>query len=110
MISFQLFTLEGDHTRVVKKVVSTKVGGLLAFTKKKSTCVGCKSVLSHDGAVCSHCQSRESHIYQKEVSDYDVTIMCLCAHRLNLDCKTLDLRRKVLSIVDSMSAMPGLLT
>ena len=56
---------------MVKKVVSSKSGGLMAFAKKKNTCVGCKSVMSQDGAVCKHCAPRESHIYQKEVCYFD---------------------------------------
>ena len=45
----------------------SKVGGLMAFAKKRLTCIGCKAVISQ-GAVCKHCQERESKIYQKEVS------------------------------------------
>ena len=39
--------LGGDHTRT-KTVVMSKVGGLAAFTKKKSTCIGCKAVLDNN--------------------------------------------------------------
>nr|XP_018670402.1 DNA polymerase delta catalytic subunit isoform X1 [Ciona intestinalis] len=63
----QSVLLKGDHTRV-KKVVSSKVGGLMAFAKKRVTCIGCKAVLPKDGAVCVHCESRESQIYQKEIA------------------------------------------
>ena len=35
----------GDHTRTKTKVVS-KIGGLAAFTKKKETCLGCKTPLN----------------------------------------------------------------
>ncbi|XP_014787230.1 DNA polymerase delta catalytic subunit [Octopus bimaculoides] len=59
--------LRGDHTRT-KTLVISKVGGLAAFTKKKSTCIGCKAVLdSGNKAVCKHCKSQESAIYQKEI-------------------------------------------
>ncbi|XP_039267108.2 DNA polymerase delta catalytic subunit-like [Styela clava] len=58
--------LKGDHTRV-RKVVTSKVGGLMAFAKKRETCIGCKSLLKHSGAVCDHCEERESEIYQKEI-------------------------------------------
>ena len=45
---------EGDHTRV-KTMVTSKVGGLTAFTKKKETCIGCKTPLDRDGgALLSH--------------------------------------------------------
>jgi len=73
---------------VVKKVVSSKKGGLMAFAKKKNTCVGCKSVMSQDGAVCSHCLARESQIYQKEVSIY---------HVLKFICNVLYLGKKAVT-------------
>jgi len=62
----QSVLLSGDHTRV-KKVVMSKVGGLMAFAKKRLTCIGCKAVISH-GAICKHCNERESKIYQKEIA------------------------------------------
>lgn len=58
--------LRGDHTRT-KTFVMSKVGGLSAFTKKKSTCIGCKAVLDNNNAVCKHCKVKESEIYQKEI-------------------------------------------
>lgn len=39
---------EGDHTRC-KTVLTSKVGGLMAFAQKRSTCIGCKAVLKTDG-------------------------------------------------------------
>lgn len=62
----QSVLLRGDHTRV-KKVVMSKVGGLMAFAKKRLTCIGCKAVISQ-GAVCKHCEERESKIFQKEIA------------------------------------------
>uniref|UniRef100_A0A0B6ZKM2 DNA polymerase n=2 Tax=Arion vulgaris TaxID=1028688 RepID=A0A0B6ZKM2_9EUPU len=60
--------LKGDHTRT-RTVVLSKVGGLAAFTQKKSTCIGCKIPLNTEGqAVCQHCKPRESELYQKELS------------------------------------------
>ncbi|XP_028669368.1 DNA polymerase delta catalytic subunit [Erpetoichthys calabaricus] len=59
--------LKGDHTRC-KTVLTSKVGGLMAFAKKRSTCIGCKAVLNNDGAVCTYCRNRESELYQKENS------------------------------------------
>ena len=44
-------SLDGDHTRT-RSVVTSKVGGLAGFTTRKSTCVGCKTVLPDDSAVC----------------------------------------------------------
>nr|KAG5686078.1 hypothetical protein BaRGS_030693 [Batillaria attramentaria] len=59
--------LRGDHTRT-KTVMTSKVGGLAAFTKKRSTCIGCKTPLDKEGdAVCRHCRPRESELYQKEI-------------------------------------------
>lgn len=39
---------EGQHT-LTKTIVTSKVGKLAMFTKKRSTCIGCKSVLDNDG-------------------------------------------------------------
>ena len=62
----------GDHTRT-KTVVISKVGGLAAFTKKRETCIGCRTPLSESGvAVCKHCKPRESALYQKEVAQLNV--------------------------------------
>ncbi|XP_065070198.1 DNA polymerase delta catalytic subunit-like [Rhopilema esculentum] len=62
--------MKGEHTRV-KTVITSSIGGLTKFTKKMATCIGCKSVLpkdAQDSAVCKHCASRESEIFQKEMS------------------------------------------
>ncbi|KAM9299230.1 DNA polymerase delta catalytic subunit [Gastrophryne carolinensis] len=59
--------LKGEHTRC-KTVLTSKVGGLMAFAKKRSTCIGCKASLNHDGAVCNYCKTRESELHQKEIS------------------------------------------
>lgn len=61
--------LKGDHT-LTKSVTISKVGGLAMFTKKRETCLGCKSILpddKQDRAVCDHCKSKESELYQKEI-------------------------------------------
>ncbi|XP_027705570.1 DNA polymerase delta catalytic subunit-like [Vombatus ursinus] len=57
----------GEHTRC-KTVLTAKVGGLLAFATRRSSCIGCRAVLSHHGAVCKFCLPRESELYQKEVA------------------------------------------
>ncbi|KAL4658284.1 DNA polymerase delta catalytic subunit [Arapaima gigas] len=59
--------LKGDHTRC-KTVLTSKVGGLMAFAQKRSTCIGCRAVLKTDVAVCDFCKKRESELYQKEIS------------------------------------------
>lgn len=46
--------LEGDHTRC-KTVLTSKVGGLMAFAQKRSTCIGCKAVLKTDGVIFASC-------------------------------------------------------
>jgi len=61
--------LRGEHT-MTKTVVTSKVGALAAFTKKKMTCLGCKVPLTDETqAVCPHCKSRESAIYQKHIAE-----------------------------------------
>lgn len=42
------FFAEGQHT-LTKTIVTSKVGKLAMFTKKRSTCIGCKAVLDDDG-------------------------------------------------------------
>ncbi|KAF6734513.1 DNA polymerase delta catalytic subunit [Oryzias melastigma] len=58
--------LKGDHTRC-KTVLTSKIGGLMAFAQKRSTCIGCKAVLRTDAAVCDFCKKKESELYQKEI-------------------------------------------
>ena len=60
--------LRGEHT-LTKTVMTSKVGALAAFTKKRATCIGCKVPLNADGeAVCKHCRPNLSAIYQKQIS------------------------------------------
>jgi len=59
--------LKGDHTRI-KKQVTSKVGALSMFTKKRNQCLGCKTPLTDDTlAVCSSCQGREGELYLDNV-------------------------------------------
>ncbi|KAL0993510.1 hypothetical protein UPYG_G00108950 [Umbra pygmaea] len=58
--------LKGDHTRC-KTVLTSRVGGLMAFATKKSTCIGCRAVLKNEAAVCDFCKKKESELYQKEI-------------------------------------------
>ena len=42
------------------------------FTKKKESCLGCKTVLTSSeekNAVCKHCKPKESELYQKYVCE-----------------------------------------
>uniref|UniRef100_A0A183AG94 DNA polymerase n=1 Tax=Echinostoma caproni TaxID=27848 RepID=A0A183AG94_9TREM len=62
--------LNGEHTRV-KAVVHSKVGQLSAFTQKRATCVGCRTLLPADhteSALCKYCEPKASEIYQKEIA------------------------------------------
>ncbi|KAI1884714.1 hypothetical protein AGOR_G00229260 [Albula goreensis] len=59
--------LKGEHTRC-KTVLTSRASGLMAFTQKKSTCIGCRTVLKSEMAVCDFCKKHESELYQKEMS------------------------------------------
>ncbi|XP_074872197.1 DNA polymerase delta catalytic subunit isoform X1 [Carettochelys insculpta] len=59
--------LRGEHTRC-KTVLTSRVGGLMAFATKRSTCLGCRASLPHHGAVCKFCVGQQSELYQKEVA------------------------------------------
>ncbi|KAG5861433.1 hypothetical protein JTB14_000469 [Gonioctena quinquepunctata] len=64
--------LRGEHTRS-RTMVTSKVGALAAFTKKKEVCVGCKAVLPkglENEAVCGYCKPKEAALYQQELSHH----------------------------------------
>lgn len=64
--------LRGDHTRT-RAVVTSRVGALAAFTKKKETCLGCKAVLApaeEKNALCSHCKANETALYLVQLNKY----------------------------------------
>ncbi|KAK5085171.1 DNA-directed DNA polymerase delta [Lithohypha guttulata] len=62
--------LAGAHTRTVV-VAAPTMGGLMKFTKKTMTCMGCKKPLvgKHEanGAVCENCKPRTVEMYSKTV-------------------------------------------
>ncbi|CAG9096468.1 unnamed protein product [Plutella xylostella] len=60
--------LKGEHTRT-KAMVTSKVGALAAFTKKREKCIGCKTVMPNDSkkALCDHCLGKEGNIYITEI-------------------------------------------
>lgn len=62
--------LAGDHTRSIS-VAAPTMGGLMKFTKKTQTCMGCKKPLvgkqEADGAVCENCRPRLGELYTKQV-------------------------------------------
>jgi len=64
--------LRGAHTRhIVKATPTNKKGGMMAFAvKKKTRCIGCKSLVDIDKngneqALCRHCKANEGLIYAK---------------------------------------------
>ncbi|EAT82147.2 DNA polymerase [Parastagonospora nodorum] len=63
--------LTGEHTRSIT-VAAPTMGGLMKFTKKTSTCMGCKKPLTgvheKDGAVCENCRPRLGELYTKTLS------------------------------------------
>lgn len=62
--------LAGAHTRTVV-VAAPTMGGLMKFTKRTMTCMGCKKPLvgKHEanGAVCENCKPRTVEMYSKTV-------------------------------------------
>lgn len=66
------FGLGGDHTRT-RAMVTSRVGALAAFTKKRETCLGCKAVLpvsEGSAALCGHCKPNETQLYLAQLSKY----------------------------------------
>ena len=70
--------LTGEHTRSIS-VAAPTLGGLMKFTKKTQTCMGCKKPLvtafEKSGAVCENCRPRIGELYTKtltKVSDLEV--------------------------------------
>jgi DNA polymerase delta subunit 1 len=61
----QLF--EGDHVRHIKLTSSSTVG-IMKFTVKIRTCIGCKVPLSStETVVCKHCNPNKSILYIKQL-------------------------------------------
>eukprot|EP00002_Diphylleia_rotans_P033158 TRINITY_DN7021_c0_g1_i1.p1 TRINITY_DN7021_c0_g1~~TRINITY_DN7021_c0_g1_i1.p1 ORF type:complete len:1103 (-),score=239.27 TRINITY_DN7021_c0_g1_i1:90-3398(-) len=61
--------LVGDHTRSIS-ISTPTIGGIMRFTKKTLTCMGCKVPLTgNDKTLCAHCKSRECEIYQSTQSN-----------------------------------------
>ncbi|KAF2838273.1 DNA polymerase delta subunit 1 [Patellaria atrata CBS 101060] len=62
--------LKGEHTRSISLAAPT-MGGLMKFTKKTNTCMGCKKplngALEKDNAVCKDCRPRFGELYQKSL-------------------------------------------
>ncbi|KAJ3255512.1 DNA-directed DNA polymerase delta [Boothiomyces macroporosus] len=62
--------LVGNHTRTVSVAAPTS-GALMKFAIKSATCLGCKSPLKNNKAVCDHCQDRLPELYTKTVHQFD---------------------------------------
>lgn len=66
--------LAGAHTRTVV-VAAPTMGGLMKFTKKTATCMGCKKPLVNKdeakGAVCENCRPRLGELYVKTIKKAD---------------------------------------
>uniref|UniRef100_A0A3Q3GJZ8 DNA polymerase n=1 Tax=Labrus bergylta TaxID=56723 RepID=A0A3Q3GJZ8_9LABR len=90
--------LKGDHTRC-RTVLTSKIGGLMAFAQRRSTCIGCKAVLKTDAAVCDFCKKKESELYQKEVNIHHMFILHL------RDCPIFYMRKKVQKDLDDQSKL-----
>ncbi|ODN96338.1 hypothetical protein I350_08365 [Cryptococcus amylolentus CBS 6273] len=60
--------LAGDHTRTIQ-IATPTIGGLMKFTVKTVTCLGCKTPLKgkNEGAVCVNCRPKLAELYQKQV-------------------------------------------
>ena len=62
--------LTGEHTRSIS-VAAPTMGGLMKFTQKTSTCMGCKKPLvsaeEKGGAVGEECRPRFGELYQKSL-------------------------------------------
>lgn len=62
--------LTGEHTRSVS-IAAPTMGGLMKFTKKTQTCMGCKKPLvgklEASGAVCENCRPRIAELYTRQV-------------------------------------------
>lgn len=63
--------LSGAHTRSIA-VAAPTLGGLMKFTKKTQTCMGCKKPLvattEAAGAVCENCRPRLGELYTKQLN------------------------------------------
>ena len=93
------------------------------FAKRSETCVGCKSVLKGNEAVCQRCECRVSELYQREVEqlrDYEESFSRLwtqcqnCQESIheeiictNRDCPIFYMRTKVIKDLEEKSRVIG---
>uniref|UniRef100_A0AAZ3NP06 DNA polymerase n=1 Tax=Oncorhynchus tshawytscha TaxID=74940 RepID=A0AAZ3NP06_ONCTS len=91
--------LKGDHTRC-KTVLTSRVGGLMAFATKRSACIGCRAVLKDDvhflmerfSRLWTQCQRCQGSLHE------DV----LCTSR---DCPIFYMRKKVQKDLDDQEKL-----
>lgn len=78
---------EGDHTRC-KTVLTSKVGGLMAFAQKRSTCIGCRAVLKTNGVyVCVCIDFHFNDVLMLDVCCHISQRLCvISARRKSLNC------------------------
>ncbi|KAG2195815.1 hypothetical protein INT47_010025 [Mucor saturninus] len=62
--------LSGAHTRTVN-IATPTIGGLMKFTVKTATCLGCKAPLPRgdESAACKQCSDRLPELYQHQVEN-----------------------------------------
>jgi DNA polymerase delta subunit 1 len=65
----QLF--HGDHTHKIKKCTpSSKLSGIMQFTTKTPTCIGCRVKMDHGKglhATCEYCVKDEASLYMQQM-------------------------------------------
>eukprot|EP00939_MAST-03C_sp_MAST-3C-sp1_P003523 g3523.t1 len=63
--------LHGSHTlKLSKPTPKARKGGIMMFTKKKLTCIGCKTPFSGSSpnqVLCKHCKPKEAQIYSEKL-------------------------------------------
>jgi len=60
--------LNGEHTRSIAVTTPSNVkGGIMAFAKKKVSCLGCKAPIA-SGTLCDHCAPKEGEVYQRSIA------------------------------------------
>lgn len=60
--------LSGDHTRAIARP-TPKDGGIIGFTIKQATCIGCRASLrSGEKTVCSACRPKTGELYYRQLA------------------------------------------
>uniref|UniRef100_A0AAZ3QU71 DNA polymerase n=1 Tax=Oncorhynchus tshawytscha TaxID=74940 RepID=A0AAZ3QU71_ONCTS len=98
--------LKGDHTRC-KTVLTSRVGGLMAFATKRSACIGCRADFSHFGVTrifhLSTLEERFSRLWtQCQRCQGSLHEDVLCTSR---DCPIFYMRKKVQKDLDDQEKL-----